>query len=150
MSQPLPIGGFEWMTDEELELPIGEMPPCFIETDLEYPIELHDKFAELVPAPDNITPEGSKVSKLAPNLLPKKGYICHIRALRLWEKLGVKITNVCSGLKFEEKPWLKSYIDMNTGLRAAATNDADKDMFKCNILITTRRLSLFVKNNFIK
>ena len=97
MSQPLPVGGFERMT-EELGLLIGEMPPCFVKVDLEYPIELHNKFAELVPAPENIIPEGSKVKKLAPNLLPKKGYVCHI--------------------------------DMNTKLRAAATNDADKDMYK--------------------
>ena len=60
MSQPLPVGGFEWMTEDELSIPIEEMPPCFIETDLEYPIELHDKFSELVPAPDKITPEGWK------------------------------------------------------------------------------------------
>ena len=79
MSQPLPVGGFQWMTENELDLPIEEIPPCFIETDLEYPIDLHDKFSELVPAPDKITPEGCKVEKLAPNLLPKNGYVCHIK-----------------------------------------------------------------------
>ena len=67
------------------------MSPCFIEVDLEYPIELHDKFAEFVPAPENIIPEGSKVQKLAPNLLPKKGYVCHIKNLRLYVELGVKL-----------------------------------------------------------
>ena len=45
MSQLLPVGGFEWMTENELSLPIEEMTPCFIETDLEYPLELHDKFS---------------------------------------------------------------------------------------------------------
>ena len=82
MSQPLPVGGFQWMTENELGLPIEEIPPCFIETDLEYPIDLHDKFSELVPAPDKITPEGCKVEKLAPNLLPKNGYVCHIKVVR--------------------------------------------------------------------
>ena len=130
MSQPLPVGGFEWMTEDELSLLIEEMPPYFIETDLEYPIELHDKFSELVPAPDKITPEGSKVEKLAPNLLPKKGYVCHIKNLRLYVKLGVKLVKVRAGMKFEEKAWLKPYIDLNTALRAKATNDADKNMFK--------------------
>ena len=129
-SQPLPVGGFEWMTGEELGLPIGEMPPCFIEVDLEFPVELQDKFAELVPASENITPEGSNVQKLAQNLLPKKGYMCHIKNLTLYIELGVKLVKVRKGVKFEEKPWLKSYIDMNTELRAAATNDADKDMYK--------------------
>ena len=75
ISKPLPVGGFEWMTEEELGLPVGKMPPCFVEVDLEFPVELHDKFAELVPAPENMVPEGSKVQKLAPNLFPKKGYV---------------------------------------------------------------------------
>ena len=125
-----PRRGFEWMTEDELSLPIEEMPPCFIETDLEYPIELHDKFSELVPAPDKTTPEGSKVEKLAPNLLPKKGYVCHIKNLRLYVKLGVKLVRVHAGIKFEKKAWLKPYIDLNTALRAKVTNDADKNMFK--------------------
>ena len=86
MSQPLPTGGFKWMSDEELDLPIEEFPPCFVKVDLEYPEDLHDYFAEFVPAPDNIIPEGSKVKKLAPNLLPKKDYVCHIRNLQLYKK----------------------------------------------------------------
>ena len=118
------------MNAEELNLPIEKMPPCFIKIDLTYPINLHDKFSELVPAPDNIIPKGSKVKKLAPNLYSKKGYVCHIRNLRLYKKLGVKITKIRRGLKFEEKPWLKSYIDLNTNLQAKATNEADKDMYK--------------------
>ena len=130
MSQPLPTGGFNWMSDEELKLPIEDFPPCFVKVDLEYPEDLHDYFAEFVPAPDNIIPEGSKVKKLAPSLLPKKDYVCHIRNLQLYKKLGVKITRVHKALKFDESAWLKPYIDLNTKLRAAATNDADKDMYK--------------------
>ena len=37
MSQPLPVGGFEWMSEEEFNLPLEDMPPCFIKVDLEYP-----------------------------------------------------------------------------------------------------------------
>ena len=48
----------------------------------------------------------------------------------MYKKLGVKITRVHQALKFDESAWLKPYIDLNTKLRASATNDADKDMYK--------------------
>ena len=56
MSQPLPTGGFTWMTNEELSVPVEEFPPCFVKVDLEYPEDLHDYFSEFVPAPDNPAP----------------------------------------------------------------------------------------------
>ena len=59
MSKPLPVGNFKWMTRDELGLLAEEMPPCFIKVDIEYPENLHEKFSELVPAPDKIVPEGS-------------------------------------------------------------------------------------------
>ena len=63
MSQPLPVGRYEWMSEDELNLPIEEMPPCFIKVDHEYPAELHDEFSDFVSAPNSIIPEGSKVLK---------------------------------------------------------------------------------------
>lgn len=33
-------------------------------------------------------------------------------------------------LSFEEKDWMKEYIELNTRLRTAATNDFEKDCFK--------------------
>ena len=89
----------EWMTEKELNLTLNEMPPCFIKVDHEYPWELHDKFAEFVPAPDKIIPDGSK----APNLLPKTNYLCHIENLKKYVSLGVKITKIHAGVKFDEK-----------------------------------------------
>ena len=45
-------------------------------------------------------------------------------------KLGVKITKIHKILTFEEKPFLKDYIDLNTNLRKKAKNDLEKDLFK--------------------
>ena len=45
-------------------------------------------------------------------------------------KLGVKITKVHKILTFNEKPFLKNYIDLNANLRKKAKNDLEKDLFK--------------------
>ena len=45
-------------------------------------------------------------------------------------KLGIKITKVHKILTFQEKPFLKDYIDLNTNLRKQASNDLEKDLFK--------------------
>ena len=50
--------------------------------------------------------------------------------LEYYMKLGTKITKVHKILTFEEKPFLKDYIDLNTNLRKKAKNDLQKDLFK--------------------
>ena len=57
-------------------------------------------------------------------------YIVHFKTLKLYEKLGLKVTKVHRGIKFYESPWLKPYIYLNTELRAEAKNNFEKDFFK--------------------
>ena len=45
-------------------------------------------------------------------------------------KLGIKITKIHKILTFDEKPFLKEYIDLDTNLRKKAKNDLEKDLFK--------------------
>ncbi|XP_065671892.1 uncharacterized protein LOC136089740 [Hydra vulgaris] len=67
--------------------------------------------------------------KSVPCILEKK-YIVHYENLKLYEKLGLKITKVHRGIKFEERAWLNEYIELNTNLRTKATNDFEKHFFK--------------------
>ena len=47
------------------------------------------------------------VDKLIPNLNNKTNYVVHYANLKLYESLGLKITKIHRGIKFEESAWLK-------------------------------------------
>ena len=126
MSECLPTDGFEWMTTEEL----GNWRniPCILEVDLEYPRDLHNLHNDYPLAPQRVLL--GKVEKLVPNLYDKPKYIAHHKILKQYEDLGLKITWIHRGIKFNESPFMKQYIDLNTQLRTAAANDFEKDFFK--------------------
>ena len=60
----------------------------------------------------------------------KERYILHRDNLLLYESVGLQISKIHRGITFAESPWFKKYIDLNTGLRAKATNNFEKDFFK--------------------
>ena len=132
MSKPLPVGGFEWMNETELmdwerfveEEGIG----CILEVDLEYPAELHDFHNDFPLAPEKLTL--GKVEKLTQNLRDKEAMVLHGENLQLYLSLGMKLKKIRRGLKFEEKDFMKCYIDKNTSLRSQAKNDFEKELFK--------------------
>ena len=141
MSQPLPTHGFEWMSEEELKnwrSHSGETSEaCILEVDLEYPKELHDLHNDYPLAPERLKIGG--IEKLIPNLYDKKNYVVHHETLKQYESLGLKITKIYRGIKFEESAWLQPYIILNTELRTKAKNDFEKDFFKLIIVYSERR-----------
>ena len=128
MSMKLPTSGFKWMNKYELNH--WEKYPCILEVDLEYPKELHDLHNDYPLAPERIMMCKNKVEKLIPNLRDKKKYIIHYKNLEQYLGLGLKLSCIHRGIKFEESEWLKPYIDINTKLRAKANNKFEKDFFK--------------------
>ena len=86
--------------------------------DLEYPKELHKAHSECPFAPENITI--NKIDKLTPNLNSKAKYILHLKNLQIYLCLGLKLTKIHKVLAFEQKDWMRPYIDLNTSLRTAS------------------------------
>jgi hypothetical protein len=122
----LSTGNFKWMTEHEIRT--WRSTPCLLEVDLEYPEELHDLHNDYPLAPESLII--NKCKKLVPNLRNKTKYVVHHVNLKLYERLGMKITKIHRGLSFDESDWMGKYIQLNTRLRTAATNEFEKDFFK--------------------
>ena len=71
-----------------------------------------------------------KVEKLICSIQDKEKYVIHIRALKKALNYGLKLKKVHRLIQFNQKAWLKPYIDMNTRYRKDAKNDFEKDLFK--------------------
>ena len=73
--------------------------------------------------------EVSKCKKLVCNRFNKKKYVIHINSLKQALNHGLKLKKIHRVIEFNQKEWLKPYIDMNTELRKTAKNDFEKDLF---------------------
>ena len=56
----------------------------------------------------------AKTEKLVANLHDKEEYFIHIRNLKQTLNHRLVLKRVDRGIKFNQKAWLRSYIDMNT------------------------------------
>ena len=60
----------------------------------------------------------------------QKKYVVHIRALKQALNHELILKRVHREIQFNQKAWLKPYIDMNTNSRKWAKNESEKDFFK--------------------
>ena len=135
MSQKLPLNGFKWVEDisrinEEFIKNYDENNDkgYILEVDVKYRKKLHDLHSDLP-----FLPKGMKIDKckkLMCNLRSKTKYIVHIKSLEQALNQGLKIKKVHTIIEFNQKAWLKPYINMNTELRKLAKVDSEKDLFK--------------------
>ncbi|KAJ4438065.1 hypothetical protein ANN_14004, partial [Periplaneta americana] len=136
MSQKLPYGGFEWLSDEEIhhfdlqaindDSEIGYI----LEVDIEYPNHLFEKHRDLPFCAEFAKPPGGKHKKLLTTLHSKQHYVAHYKLLQQAVDNGLQIVKIHRVIKFKQSYWLKQYIHLNTELRKNAKNNFEKDFFK--------------------
>ena len=84
----------------------------FFEVNVEYPKTLFNSQKDLP-----FLPERKKVEKVEKfcicSIEDKEKYVIHVRALKQALNHGLKLKEVHRVIKFNQKSWLKPYIDMN-------------------------------------
>ena len=120
-----------------------------LEVDIDYPENLHlDVMHDNFPlAPEAMQIEKDMLSsyqeelgdqlnvtygskKLCLTLKDKKNYVCHYKNLKFYLKHGLKLKKIHKILQFDQKAWLKPYIDFNTKLRQEADNKFEEGFAK--------------------
>ena len=71
-----------------------------------------------------------KIGKLVTNVHHKTEYVIHVRNLKQALNHGLIFNKFHRVIKFNQKAWLKQYIDMNTKLRQKAKNNFRKIFVK--------------------
>ena len=136
MSKKLPVNGFKWLDsakhiiNEDFIKNYNENDKkgYILKVDVKYPKKLLGLHSDLPFLPE--IREINKCKKLVCNLYDKKKYVVHINSLKQALNHGLKFQKIHRIIEFNQKAWLKPYIDMNTKLRKLAKNDFEKDLFK--------------------
>ena len=137
MSKKLPVNCFRWLDSNEINKINEEFIKNYnendnkgyiFEVDVRYPKRLHDLHSYLPFLPERM--EINKCKKLICNLSNKKRYTLHVNSLKQALNHGLKLKKMHRVIEFNQKEWLKPYIDMNTEFRKAAKYDFEKDLFK--------------------
>jgi hypothetical protein len=68
--------------------------------------------------------------KLIQSLAPKVRYKVHIKTLQYWLSKGWVLTRVHRVMKFQQKAWLKPFVDYCIGQRQRASTEFERDFWK--------------------
>ena len=137
MLQKLPVGNFKWIEKDG----ISKFDETFIknydenshkgyifEADVVYPENVCMLHSDLPFLPERM--KINKCTKLVCSTRNRKNYVIHVRALKQALNHGLKLAKVHRIIQFDQKAWLKPYINLNTDLRKHVKNDFEKDFFK--------------------
>ena len=126
MSEKLPMNGFKWISDIlgidkkfVKSYNKNSSKGYILEVDVDYPSKLHKLHSDMPFLPERMKID--KTKKLVCNLHDKKKYVVHISVLKQALDHGLKFKKVHRVIEFNQKAWLKKYIDINTELRKKAS-----------------------------
>ena len=134
MSKKLPVNEFKWLDSNKINEEFiknyneNNKKGYILEVDVMYRKKLHNLHSDLPFLPERM--EINKCKKLVCNLYNKKKYVVHVNALKQALNHGLKLKKIHRFIEFNQKAWLKPYIEMNTELRKLAKSDFEKDLFK--------------------
>ena len=155
MCFPLPYKSFRFLNANEIQslnidsISLDDDTGFFLEVDLDYPEELHDKHCQYPLAPEKVAIKPNQWSdymqtvcdklgmkkksageKLVATLYDKKHYILHYYTLQLYLRLGMKLVKVHRVVSFKQKRFMKKYIHLNIEKRKNATSSFDVALYK--------------------
>ena len=155
MSMKLPVDGFRWLTNAQLQsfdplqIPEDSELGYFLEVDLAYPEQLHDTHNEFPLAPEKLdipkeqwSEETKRLAslfgmshsstglKLMCTLQDKYKYRLHYKTLQLYLRHGLKLKKIHRGITFRQTDFMRRYILLNTQARKKATSDFEVSLYK--------------------
>lgn len=134
MCRPLPTSGFEFVNDikigDILSLDPDGPKGYILEVDIDYPEDKHPEHNDLPYLPENSIPPNGTHTKLMTTLDNKQKYVLHYTNLQQAMNAGLILRKIHRVIKFNQSPWLKTYIMTNTQFRTDTLDEFEKDFFK--------------------
>ena len=134
MSKKLPTNGFKWLDSNKINEEFiknyneNDIKGYILEVNVKYPKRLHELHSDLPFLSERL--KVNNCEKLVCNLFNKKKYVAHINTSKQALNHGLKLKKIHRVIEFNQKEWLKPYIDMNSELRKEAKTGFEKDLFK--------------------
>jgi Recombination endonuclease VII len=154
MRRPLPCGNYRWVDPSELPTTReqvldldGDGPTGMLLTvDGHFPPELHASLSDFPPMPERrvvkreeLSPHSQGVapagfvkarSQLLMHLWPKTDYTIELRHLQVCLRLGFVLTRVRKALAYDQRPWLRDFVDEVVAMRQGAATEEDARLCK--------------------
>lgn len=136
LTYPLPLDGFRYLTENELvnfdvmKTTDNDLKGYLLQVDLEYNRNLHDEHSCFPFCFENRVPPNGKTNKLIGTLYDKDHYVIHIKALRQAMEFGLTLKKIHRAIEFNQAPFIREYVLMNTKLRKHAKSDFESGIYK--------------------